>query len=153
MKSQSFQKKNNVLLHTYLAETEEENSFSLETFGCQTLEYLEQVGWLNNGTWLAHGIHFTDEEIQKLAAAKIGISHCPSSNMVLSYGVCLVMDLEKAEVPVGLGVDGSASNDSSNLMKEVRQAFLLQRLQYGSKVTHLDALRWDRKRCKCFAAS
>jgi len=134
--------KNNVLLHTHLAETEDENSFCLETIGCRPLDYLEQVGWLNNKTWLAHGIHFTDEEIQKLAAAKTGISHCPSSNMVLSSGVCRVMDLEKAGVPVGLGVDGSASNDSSNLMQEVRQAFLLQRLQHGSKVTHLDALRW-----------
>ncbi|HIA34400.1 MAG TPA: 8-oxoguanine deaminase, partial [Candidatus Lambdaproteobacteria bacterium] len=114
----------------------------LKTIGCRPLDYLEQVGWLNNKTWLAHGIHFTDEEIQKLAAAKTGISHCPSSNMVLSSGVCRVMDLEKAGVPVGLGVDGSASNDSSNLMQEVRQAFLLQRLQHGSKVTHLDALRW-----------
>ena len=142
LESASLAEKHNVLLHTHLAETEDENSFCLETFGCRPLDYLEQVGWLNNKTWLAHGIHFTDEEIQKLAAAKTGISHCPSSNMVLSSGVCRVMDLEKAGVPVGLGVDGSASNDSSNLMQEVRQAFLIQRLHHGSKVTHLDALRW-----------
>ena len=142
LESASLAEKHNVLLHTHLAETEDENSFCLETFGCRPLDYLEQVGWLNNKTWLAHGIHFTDEEIQKLAATKTGISHCPSSNMVLSSGVCRVMDLEKAGVPVGLGVDGSASNDSSNLMQEVRQAFLIQRLHHGSKVTHLDALRW-----------
>ncbi|HIO10471.1 MAG TPA: 8-oxoguanine deaminase [Deltaproteobacteria bacterium] len=142
LESASLAEKHNVLLHTHLAETEDENSFCLETFGCRPLEYLEQVGWLNNKTWLAHGIHFTDEEIQKLATAKTGISHCPSSNMVLASGVCRVIDLEKAGVSVGLGVDGSASNDSSNLMQEVRQAFLIQRLPHGSKVTHLDALRW-----------
>ena len=142
LESASLAEKHNVLLHTHLAETEDENSFCLETFGCRPLEYLEQVGWLNNKTWLAHGIHFTDEEIQKLATAKTGISHCPSSNMVLASGVCRVIDLEKAGVSVGLGVDGSASNDSSNLMQEVRQAFLIQRLHHGSKVTHLDALRW-----------
>ena len=141
LESASLAEKHNVLLHTHLAETEDENSFCLETFGCRPLEYLEQVGWLNNKTWLAHGIHFTDEEIQKLATAKTGISHCPSSNMVLASGVCRVIDLEKAGVSVGLGVDGSASNDSSNLMQEVRQAFLIQRLHHGSKVTHLDALR------------
>ena len=142
LESASLAEKHNVLLHTHLAETEDENSFCLETFGCRPLEYLEQVGWLNNKTWLAHGIHFTDEEIQKLATAKTGISHCPSSNMVLASGVCRVIDLEKAGVSVGLAVDGSASNDSSNLMQEVRQAFLIQRLHHGSKVTHLDALRW-----------
>ena len=142
LESASLAEKHNVLLHTHLAETEDENSFCLETFGCRPLDYLEQVGWLNNKTWLAHGIHFTDEEIQKLATAKTGISHCPSSNMVLASGVCRVIDLEKAGVSVGLGVDGSASNDSSNLMQEVRQAFLIQRLHHGSKVTHLDALRW-----------
>ena len=142
LESASLAEKHNVLLHTHLAETEDENSFCLETFGCRPLDYLEQVGWLNNKSWLAHGIHFTDEEIQKLATAKTGISHCPSSNMVLASGVCRVIDLEKAGVSVGLGVDGSASNDSSNLMQEVRQAFLIQRLHHGSKVTHLDALRW-----------
>ena len=142
LESASLAEKHNVLLHTHLAETEDENSFCLETFGCRPLDYLEQVGWLNNKTWLAHGIHFTDEEIQKLATAKTGISHCPSSNMVLASGVCRVIDLEKAGVSVGLAVDGSASNDSSNLMQEVRQAFLIQRLHHGSKVTHLDALRW-----------
>ena len=140
--SAKLSKKHNLLLHTHLAETEDENIFCLETLGCRPLDYLEQMDWLDDQTWLAHGIHFTDDEIQKLSAAKTGISHCPSSNMVLSSGICRVPELEKAGVPVGLGVDGSASNDSSNLMQEVRQAFLLQRLQHGSKVTHLDALRW-----------
>ena len=134
--------KHNVLLHTHLAETEDENSFCLEKFGCRPLEYLENLGWLNKRTWLAHGIHFSDVEIKKLSVTKTGISHCPSSNMVLSSGVCRVPELEKAGVAVGLGVDGSASNDCSNLMQEVRQAFMMQRLHYGTQIAHLDALRW-----------
>ena len=134
--------KHNVLLHTHLAETEDENSFCLEKFGCRPLEYLDNLGWLNKRTWLAHGIHFSDVEIKKLSVTKTGISHCPSSNMVLSSGVCRVPELEKAGVAVGLGVDGSASNDCSNLMQEVRQAFMMQRLHYGTQIAHLDALRW-----------
>jgi len=142
LKSASLAEKHNVLLHTHLAETEDENSFCLEKFGCRPVDYLEKLGWLNKRTWLAHGIHFTDEEIQKLSVTKTGISHCPSSNMVLASGGCRVPELEKAGVAVGLGVDGSASNDCSNLMQEVRQAFMMQRLYYGSQITHLDALRW-----------
>ena len=134
--------KHNVLLHTHLAETEDENSFCQEKFGCRPLEYLENLGWLNKRTWLAHGIHFSDVEIKKLSVTKTGISHCPSSNMVLSSGVCRVPELEKAGVAVGIGVDGSASNDCSNLMQEVRQAFMMQRLHYGTQIAHLDALRW-----------
>ncbi len=134
--------KHNVLLHTHLAETEDENSFCQEKFGCRPLEYLENLGWLNKRTWLAHGIHFSDVEIKKLSVTKTGISHCPSSNMVLSSGVCRVPELEKAGVAVGLGVDGSASNDCSNLMQELRQAFMMQRLHYGTQIAHLDALRW-----------
>ena len=134
--------KHNVLLHTHLAETEDENSFCQEKFGCRPLEYLDNLGWLNKRTWLAHGIHFSDVEIKKLSVTKTGISHCPSSNMVLSSGVCRVPELEKAGVAVGLGVDGSASNDCSNLMQEVRQAFMMQRLHYGTQIAHLDALRW-----------
>ena len=134
--------KHNVLLHTHLAETEDENSFCQEKFGCRPLEYLDNLGWLNKRTWLAHGIHFSNVEIKKLSVTKTGISHCPSSNMVLSSGVCRVPELEKAGVAVGLGVDGSASNDCSNLMQEVRQAFMMQRLHYGTQIAHLDALRW-----------
>ena len=140
--SSKLSRKHGVLLHTHLAETEDENNFCLKKMGCRPLEYLEQVGWLTNRTWLAHGIHFTHKEIQKLGTSKTGLAHCPSSNMLLSSGVCRVPELEKSGVPVGIGVDGSASNDTSNLMQEVRQAFLLQRLHYGSQVTHLTALRW-----------
>lgn len=128
-------------LHTHLAETEDENAFCLKMFGQRPLDYLDSVGWLNNRTWLAHGIHFNDEEVQRLGNAGTGICHCPSSNMVLASGICRVNELRAAGSPVGLGVDGSASNDHSNLMQEVRQALLIQRLHYQTdEFTHLDAL-------------
>ena len=132
-----------VRLHTHLAETEDENRFCEETHGCRPLDYLEQCGWLNSRTWLAHGIHFNTQEIKALARAGTTISHCACSNQVLASGCCPVCDMEQAGVAIGLGVDGSASNDQSNLMQEVRAAFLLQRARYGAgRVSHRDALRW-----------
>ncbi len=130
-------------LHTHLAETHDEDRFCVETFGQRPLDYLEDCGWLHDKTWLAHGIHFDDEEIRRLGKAGVSVSHCPTSNMVLASGHCRTLELEAAGVAVGLGVDGSASNDSSNLMEGVRHALMLNRLRYGAeKVTHLDALRW-----------
>jgi len=135
--------KADVLLHTHLAETRDEDAFCQEIFGCRPLDYLSDVGWLSDRVWLAHGIHFDDTELSRLAAAKTAISHCPCSNMVLASGQCRVLEMEEAGGLVGLGVDGSASQDSSNLMQEVRQALLLQRLQYGSsRVDHRAAIRW-----------
>jgi 8-oxoguanine deaminase len=135
-----------VRLHTHLGETEDENRFCLETLGCRPLDYLEQCGWLNKRTWLAHGIHFDAPEIQRLGRAGTSISHCSCSNQLLASGCCPVCDMEDAGVSIGLGVDGSASNDGSNLMQEVRAAFLLQRARYGvGRVSHKDALRWATK--------
>lgn len=135
--------KNNVLIHTHLAETEDENQFCLDSYGVRPLDYLAEVGWLSNQTWLAHGIHFNAEEIKRLGEAGTGICHCPSSNMILASGICPVTDLQAAGSPVGLGVDGSASNDCSNLMQEVRQAFLMQRLRSGAEdITSDRALKW-----------
>lgn len=135
-----------VRLHTHLAETKEEEAFCERVFGLRTVDYLESVGWLGNKTWLAHGIHFNDEEIRRLGAAGTGVSHCPSSNMMLSSGIARVKELEAAGSPVGLGVDGSASNDCSNMIQEVRQAMYIQRLRYGSsEVSHFDAYRWATK--------
>jgi 8-oxoguanine deaminase len=132
-----------VRLHTHLAETLDEAAFCQATYGCSPLDYLERCGWMHGGTWLAHGIHFDAGEIARLAAAGVCVTHCPCSNQVLGSGHCPVCDMEGAGLRVGLGVDGSASNDSSNLMQEVRAAFLLQRLRYGVKrVGHRDALRW-----------
>ena len=136
----------NVRLHTHLAETHDENEFCLKLFGVRPVDYLERVGWMSDDVWLAHGIHFKDEEIVRLGKAGVAVTHCPSSNMILGSGQCPILDLEKAGSPVGLGVDGSASNDCSNLIQEVRQALLLQRLRYGSAaVTHFDAYRWVTK--------
>jgi 8-oxoguanine deaminase len=129
-------------LHTHLAETRDEDDFCKATFGMRPLDYLEDCGWLNNRTWLAHGIHFNDADIAKLSKHGVGVCHCPTSNMTLASGQCRTCELETAGVAVGLGVDGSASNDSSNLMEGVRHALMLNRLTYGQKVTHLDALRW-----------
>ncbi|WP_075173976.1 8-oxoguanine deaminase [Neptunomonas phycophila] len=135
--------RNDVRLHTHLAETIDEETFCLQRFGMRTVDYLESVGWLSNRTWLAHGIHFDDDEIKRLGAAGVGICHCPTSNMMLASGIARVKELEAAGAPVGLGVDGSASNDGSNMIQEVRQALYLQRLRYGSSsVTHFDAYRW-----------
>ena len=135
-----------VRLHTHLAETEDENRFCEDKYGCRPLDYLEQCGWLGARTWLAHGIFFDAAEIQRLAKAKTTISHCACSNQILASGCCPVCEMEAAGVGIGLGVDGSASNDESNLMQEVRAAFLLQRARYGvSRVSHKDALRWATK--------
>ena len=132
-----------VRLHTHLAETLGEEAFCLKMFGMRTVDYLESVGWLQPRTWLAHGIHFNDDEIARLGKAGVGIAHCPSSNMMLASGICQVRTLEAAGCPVGIGVDGSASNDCSNMIQEVRQAMYLQRLRYGSSaVHHQHALRW-----------
>jgi 8-oxoguanine deaminase len=132
-----------VRLHTHLAETEDENGFCEQMHGCRPLDYLEQCGWLNARTWLAHGIHFNARELMRLGKAGTAVSHCACSNQVLASGCCPVCDMEDAGVAIGLGVDGSASNDESNLMQEVRAAFLLQRARYGvGRVSPRDALRW-----------
>lgn len=135
-----------VRLHTHLGETQDENRYCEEIYGCRPLDYLEQTGWLSHRTWLAHGIHFDAPEMVRLGRAKISISHCSCSNQLLASGGCPVCEMEDAGVSIGLGVDGSASNDGSNLMQEVRTAFLLQRARYGvSRVSHKDALRWATK--------
>ena len=132
-----------VRLHTHLAETIDEENFCLQRFGLRTVDYLESVGWLNNRTWLAHGIHFNESEIQRLGSAGVGVCHCPVSNMRLASGMCPTIDLENAGAPVGLGVDGSASNDASNIMYEARQALYLQRLRYGAEaITPQRVLGW-----------
>jgi 8-oxoguanine deaminase len=132
-----------VRLHTHLAETSDEDRFCRDMHGCRPLDYLEQCGWLHDKVWLAHGVHFDAAEMTRLARAGVAVTHCPCSNQILGSGHCPVCDLERAGVRVGLGVDGSASNNASNLMQEVRAAFLLQRGRYGvERVSHHDALRW-----------
>jgi 8-oxoguanine deaminase len=123
----------NVRLHTHLAETQDENNFCLQQFGQRPLDYLESCGWLSDKTWLAHGIHFTPQEINRLGKAKVGIAHCPTSNMLLASGICPTAELQDAGCHIGLAVDGSASNDGSNMIQEVRQSLLQQRLRYPAK--------------------
>lgn len=134
--------RHDVRLHTHLAETLDEEQFCLETFGLRTVDYLDSVGWLTDRAWLGHGIHFTDAEIARLGAAGTAVAHCPTSNMRLASGTARVLELEDAGVPVGLGVDGSASNDASNMVLEARQALYLQRLRYGAQVPVERALGW-----------
>ncbi len=129
-------------LHTHLCETIDEERYCLECFGRRPVDYLEDLGWMNERVWLAHGIHFNDDEVKRLGRAKVGVCHCPTSNMTLASGQCRTRELEAAGSPVGLGVDGSASNDSSNLMEGVRHALLINRLTYPEGITHFDALRW-----------
>jgi 8-oxoguanine deaminase len=129
-------------LHTHLAETRDETAYCQEKFRCRPVDYLDEVGWLNSRVWVAHGIHFNDEEVLRLGRAGVGVCHCPTSNMVLASGQCRTRELERAGSPVGLGVDGSASNDNSNLIEAVRHALMINRLTYDATITHLDALRW-----------
>ena len=138
-----FATKRNVRLHTHLAETADEDAYCQQTYNCRPLDYLEDCGWMQNRTWLAHGIHFDAGEIKRMARAGVTVCHCPCSNQALGSGTCPVCDMEAAGMKVGLGVDGSASNDASNLMQELRAAFMLQRNRYGvERMSHLDVLRW-----------
>ncbi|GGE20648.1 8-oxoguanine deaminase [Aureimonas endophytica] len=142
-KSAALAARHDCRLHTHLGETEDENRFCEATFRCRPVDYLEEVGWLGDRTWLAHGIHFTAEECARLGRHRVGICHCPTSNAVLASGFCPVDALQAAGSPVGLGVDGSASNDASNLMEAARHALMLGRLRTGSAgaVTERDVLR------------
>jgi cytosine/adenosine deaminase-related metal-dependent hydrolase len=119
-------------LHTHLAETADEVDYCLKTLGRRPLKVMEDCGFTGPDVWYAHGIHFTDEELDLLARTGTGVAHCPSSNMRLGSGVCRVRDMLDRGVTVGLAVDGSASNDASDMLGEARQALLLQRVRYGA---------------------
>jgi len=121
-----------VRLHTHLCETKDEERFTMETRGMRPLAYMESVDFVGSDVFYAHGIHFNDEELQFLADTGTGVAHCPCSNMKLSSGVARIPEMLRLGVPVGLAVDGSASNDASNLMEEMRAAYLMHRLHYGA---------------------
>ncbi len=120
-----------VRLHTHLAETLDEEEFCRQRFGCSPAEYVDSLGWLGEDVWLAHGIHFDDDAIGLLGSTGTGVAHCPSSNARLGAGICRSRDLLSAGVPVGLGVDGAASNEASSLLEEVRHALLFARARGG----------------------
>jgi cytosine/adenosine deaminase-related metal-dependent hydrolase len=120
-----------VHLHTHLAETEDEEQFCLQKFGHRPVGYMQAVDWVGNDVWFAHSIWVNEEEIGVFARHQCGVAHCPTSNMRLASGIAPIKEYRKAGVNVGLGVDGSASNDGSHLLAEVRQAMLLARLKEG----------------------
>jgi cytosine/adenosine deaminase-related metal-dependent hydrolase len=131
-----------VRLHTHLAETDDEEGFCREKFGCTPVEYAESLGWLGEDVWLAHGVHLDDPAIAKLAGSGTGVAHCPSSNARLGAGMARLRDLLDAGVPVGLGVDGSASQEAAHLGEELRQALYVARLRQGPKaLTVRESLR------------
>jgi cytosine/adenosine deaminase-related metal-dependent hydrolase len=129
-------------LHTHLAETVEEEEFAKEKFGCTPVEYLEELGWLAEDVWCAHCVHLSSGDVANFGAHDVGVAHCPSSNMRLGAGMAPVRELLDAGVRVGLGVDGSASNERGDLFLEVKQALLVARARGGPKaMTVRDAFR------------
>ncbi|MCX6063648.1 MAG: 8-oxoguanine deaminase [Caldiserica bacterium] len=121
-----------VLLHTHLAETQDEEEFCLQTFGFRPVDYMEEVNWLTPRSWFAHIVWVSDADIRKLSEHKCGMAHCPSSNMRLGSGIAPVAIMKQTDMRIGIGVDGSASNDGNSFIGEVRLATLLQRVKYGA---------------------
>jgi 8-oxoguanine deaminase len=129
-------------LHTHLAETVEEEAYCRELYGCTPVEYLDRLGWLDGDVWCAHCVHLSEPEVARFAATGTGVAHCPTSNLRLGAGVAPVRQLVDAGVRVGLGVDGSASNERGDLFGEVKQALLVARGRGGGEaMTARDALR------------
>ena len=126
-----FARQHGVICHTHLCETRDEEEYCLQTHGMRPLEYMESVEWVGPDVWYAHGIYFNDGEIDRLARTHTGIAHCPTSNLRLGSGICPVPRMLEKGVRVGIGVDGSASNDSSNFMREVQMALLVHRVGTG----------------------
>ena len=122
-----------VRLHTHLCETKDEENYMLEKHGMRPLAFMETLGWLGKDVWYAHGIHFNDDELKKLAQTGTGVAHCPISNMKLSSGIARIPEMLALGVPVGLAVDGSASNDGSSMLEEIRMCYLLHRLNSAKK--------------------
>ncbi len=140
--SASLARRLGLLLHTHLAETSEEESYCRELYGCTPVEYLDRLGWLADDVWCAHCVHLTEDEVRRFGETGTGVAHCPTSNLRLGAGIAPVRDLLDAGVRVGLGVDGSASNERSDLFLEVKQALLVARGRGGpAALTARDALR------------
>jgi 8-oxoguanine deaminase len=120
-----------VHLHTHLAETEDEEQFCLQKFGYRPVPYMQSVDWVGEDVWFAHAVYVNNEEVKTFARHGCGVAHCPNSNMRLASGIAPIREYLAAGVKVGLGVDGSASNDSSHMLGEARQALMLARLKEG----------------------
>jgi len=121
-----------VLLHTHLAETRDEDDFCIEKKGLRPVDFMEKVGWLNERSWFAHLVWLSDEDIKKLAEHDCGMAHCPSSNMRLGSGIARVKEMKEAGMRISLAVDGSSSNDTGNMLLEIRNALMLQRVLKGA---------------------
>jgi cytosine/adenosine deaminase-related metal-dependent hydrolase len=142
VESAELARRHGLRLHTHLAETTEEADYCRELYGCTPVEYLEQLGWLASDVWCAHCVHLSDDEVATFGAHDVGVAHCPTSNMRLGAGIARVRDLLDAGVRVGLGVDGSASNERGDLFLEVKQALLAARARGGpNALTAREALR------------
>ena len=142
VESAELARKHGVPLHTHLAETVEEEAYCQELLGCTPVEYLEQVGWLADDVWCAHCVHLSDDDVRRFGELGVGVAHCPTSNLRLGAGVARVRELLDAGAPIGLGVDGSASNERSDLFLEVKQALLVARGRHGPlAMTTRDALK------------
>lgn len=120
-----------VRLHTHLCETLDEENYTLSAFGMRPLAYMQSLGFIGSDVWYAHGIHFNDEELKTLANTATGIAHCPASNMKLASGIARIPEMLKLRVPLSIAVDGSASNDGSDMLQETRLGYLLGRVKYG----------------------
>lgn len=128
--------------HTHLAETKDEENFCIKEFGVRPVKLMEELGWMDENSFYAHCVHFNQEEIEVMGKAQGGVAHCPTSNMRLASGIAPIVEMLKANVPVSLAVDGSASNDCSNMMLEVRNCLLLQRvLKTANCITAKEALK------------
>lgn len=132
----------NLLCHTHLAETLDEEVYCLEKYGSRPVKFLQDLDWLGNDVYLAHCVHLNHEEIQLFADTGTAVAHCPSSNMRLGSGIPPILELMKLNAKVGIGVDGSSSNDSNNILNEARQALYLQRVKHGAECMDVsDALK------------
>ncbi len=142
VEAKKYADKEGLKTHTHLAETIDEENYCIREYGCRPFEMMEKLGWMDKNSFFAHCVHFSEPEIKRMGKAKGGVAHCPTSNMRLGSGIAPIVEMRKAGVPVGLAVDGSASNDCSNMMLEVRNALLLQRVKNGAKcITARDVLQ------------
>jgi cytosine/adenosine deaminase-related metal-dependent hydrolase len=137
-----FARKKKVICHTHVAETLDEEDYCLEAHKMKPVAYLESLGWLGPDVWFAHAIHLSDEEIGLLAKTKTGVAHCPTSNLRLGSGIAPIRKMCDAGVPVSLAVDGSASNDSSDMLGELRQCLLIHRIKSGIESMPADDVLW-----------
>ncbi len=129
-------------LHCHLCQSPEEDEYAMQAFGKRSVDLLEEAGWLSPRTWVAHGIYFNADEIERLGKGGVSVCHCAASDMAFGLHACPTRELEAAGVAIGLGVDGSASNDSSNMMEAARHSLMYQRSRYGHEISPYDALRW-----------